>query len=273
VWSFINRSVSAVFDLWFWPFQSLSSTWQIFFTALPVTVVALLIFRFASNQDGITEAKNKIKAYLLELWLYKDDIGIMLRAQGRVFRYSFIYLRYSLVPMAIMIVPFALVIVQLESRFAFQGVAPGESAIMAVTMDGDVPVSSLDADLSLPSGVVQDTPPLRLDDTREVFWRIRVVEPGRHSVGIRIGDHEMTRQVVAGETGKLWPVTYRGGDWRVLGSPAEPALADDGAIEMTEVSYIRARAEFLGLSSASWLLLGFTLLFGFALRGLFGVTF
>jgi len=65
VWSFINRSASTVFDLWFWPIQSLPPTWQIFITALPVTVVALLIFRYASDQDGITEAKNKIKAYLL----------------------------------------------------------------------------------------------------------------------------------------------------------------------------------------------------------------
>ena len=273
MWASINRTANTVFDLWLWPFQSLSPTWQIFFTALPVTVVALLIFRYASNQEGITEAKNKIKAYLLELWLYKDDIGILFRAQGKVFRYSLIYLRYSLVPMAIMIVPFALVIIQLESQLAFRGIESGGSAILSVTVDSETPVSRLSAGLSLSPGLIQDTPPLRVDDTSQVFWRISAVEPGRHVIGIRIGAHEITRQFAVGVVGKLWPVAYRAGDWRVLGSPAEAALPNDSGIESTEVSYARARAEFLGLSSASWLLLGFSMIFGFALRGIFGVTF
>jgi hypothetical protein len=122
---FINRTVNTVFDAWLWPFQGLSATWQIIITALPVTVFALLVFRFASNQDGINAVKNKIKAYLLELWLYKDDLGILFRAQGQVIRYSAIYLRYALVPLLIMIVPLALVIVQLESLYAFRGLDPG----------------------------------------------------------------------------------------------------------------------------------------------------
>jgi hypothetical protein len=273
VWSLINRSANTVFELWLWPFQGLSPNWQIFVTALPVTVIALLIFRFASNQDGITAAKNKIKAYLLELWLYKDDIGVMLRAQGRVLRYSVVYMRYSLVPMAIMIVPFALVIVQLESQYAFQGVEPGESTILSVTLDSDEPASSMQAELTLPAALTLDIPPLRVDADNQVYWRITAVQPGRHLVAIRIGDHETTREIVVGSGGKLWPSAYRGADWRVLGSSAEAAIAEDSGIESTEIFYARARAEFLGLSSASWLLLGFTLIFGFALRGLFGVTF
>ena len=68
-------------------------------------------------------------------------------------------------------------------------------------------------------------------------------------------------------------MAYQAGDWRVLGSAAEPALVSGGGIAVTEVSYARGRAEFIGLSSASWLLLGFSLILGFALRGVFGVTF
>ena len=90
---------------------------------------------------------------------------------------------------------------------------------------------------------------------------------------MRIGDSEITRQLVAGDALKLWPTAYRGDDWRVLGSAAEAALPESGYVAITEVSYPRARAEFLGLSSASWWLLGFSILFGFLLRGLFGVTF
>ena len=273
MWAAVNRAANAVFDIWLWPFQGLDPVWQVCITALPVTAVALLIFKYASNQAGITAAKDKIKAYLLELWLYKDDIGILLRAQGRVLGYSLIYMRYSLVPMAIMIVPFALVIVQLESNFAFRALESGESAILGVAVETRTPVSGLESSITVPEGLVLATPALRSDATGEVFWRIEAGAPGRHEVDIRIGDHRTTRVVVAGEGGKLWPVAYPANDWRVLGSAAEPALDPGGGILSTEVAYVRARGEFLGLSSASWWLLGFSLLFGFALRGLFGVTF
>jgi hypothetical protein len=40
-----------------------------------------------------------------------------------------------------------------------------------------------------------------------------------------------------------------------------------------EVEYPPQRAMFIGMSSATWLLFGATILFGFAFRGLVGVTF
>ena len=273
MWSSVNQVINSIFDVWLWPFKGFSPVWQVFFTALPVTVIALLVFRFASDQDGITAAKDKIKAYLLELWLYKDDIGILLRAQGQVLRYSLIYLKFSLIPMVIMSVPIVFVVVQLESRFAFRGLELGQPAILAVTVDGGIPVGQLRADLSLPATLVKETPALRVDQTNQVFWRVSADRPGRHIIEVRIGDSEVTRELVAGDERRLWPTAYRGDDWRILGSAAEAALPESGQIAIMEISYPRARTEFLGLSSASWLLLGFSIIFGFLLRGLFGVTF
>lgn len=271
---FINRAINAIFDAWLWPFQSLPANWQIIITALPVTVFALLVFRFASNQDGITHVKNKIKAYLLELWLYKDDLGILFRAQGQVFKYSVIYLRYALVPLIIMIVPLALVIVQLESLYAFRGLQPGESAILSVTIAETQNLGEVDADLSLPAGIVQETPPLRIDRSRQVLWRIRGETPGQHAVKIQSGDREITKQVVVGESDtRLAPIIYRDGDWRILGYPAEQPIDAAAAVLAAELPYMRGRGEFAGLSSASWLLMVATLVMGFALRGFFGVTF
>jgi len=271
---FINRAINAIFDAWLWPFQSLPANWQIIITALPVTVFALLVFRFASNQEGITHVKNKIKAYLLELWLYKDDLGILFRAQGQVFKYSVIYLRYALVPLLIMIVPLALVIVQLESLYAFRSLQPGESAILSVTFEETQSLGDVNADLSLPAGIVQETPPLRIDGSRQVFWRIRGETSGRHAVKIQSGDREITKQVVVGASeARLAPIVYRDGDWRILGYPAEKPIDAAAGVLSAELPYMRGRDEFAGLSSASWLLMIATLVMGFALRGFFGVTF
>ncbi|HJP39357.1 MAG TPA: hypothetical protein QF499_09550 [Gammaproteobacteria bacterium] len=274
VWSVINAAYSAVFEVWFGLLMPLAPWLQILITALPVTVLALLVFRYASNQDGIRLAKERIKAYLLELWLYKDDLGVMLRAQGQVMLYSLRYIGLALVPMVVMIVPLGPVIVQLESQFAFRSIQPGESAIFSVRMVADKPVSHLDATLLLPNGVVEETPVLRIDANGQLLWRLRVDVPGEHAVKVIIGDQQITRRLLAGaDVRGLWPQAYNAADWRVLGSAAEPSLPAGTAVISTEIDYLRVRAEFLGLSSASWLLLLFTLLLGLMLRGLFSVTF
>lgn len=274
VWSAINAAYCAVFFPWFDILAPLAVWLQILITAIPVTLLALLVFRYASNQDGIRLAKDRIKGHLLELWLYKDDLSVMLQAQRQVILYSMRYMALALVPMAVMIFPLGPVIVQIESQFAFQGLPVGESAIISVAIDKDEPVDELNVSLLLPAGVSLETPVLRIDETGELMWRIRADAPGQHSISIAINDEEFERRLLAGvDTGALWPHAFRADDWRILGSAAEQPLPSESPVKITEIDYPRARGEFLGLSSATWLLLGFTLILGFALRGFFGVTF
>jgi hypothetical protein len=274
MWPTINNAANAVFDAWLWPWSGLPVAAQVCITALPVTAFALLVFRYCSSQSGIATAKDRIKGYLLELWLYKDDPAVLLRAQGQVVLNSLEYLGYSLVPMAVMIVPLALVMVQLESRFAFRPLQPGESAVVTATLAGTAPVSQVATDLAVPPELVAETTALRLDDASQVLWRIRAEAPGEHTLRVRAGGGEGAVPVLAGATqAPVAVAVYRATDWRVLGHPTARPLAPDGPVDAIEVGYPRARGEFLGLSSASWLLLGASLVLGFALRGWFGVTF
>ncbi len=274
MWTTIDTIATATFDAWLTPLRGLPATLQICVTALPVTIFALLVFRYASSQSGIRAAKDRIKGYLLELWLYKDHPAVLLRAQGQVVVGSLEYLGYALVPLAVMIVPLTLVVIQVESHFAWRALAPGESAIVTATMADPGPVSALDAELTAPQGLTVETPPLRLDDRREVLWRIRADAPGVHTLTVRVGAARASRTVVAGlrETA-LAPVTYRENDWRSLGYPGGAPLAADAVLAAIEVSYPQAVTAFLGLSSASWVLLGASMVLGYSLRGLFGVTF
>ena len=274
MWPFLNRSINAVFDLWLWPFQGLSPTWQICALALPLAIVALLVFRFASNQRGIEAAKDLIKAHLLELWLFKDDMRVTLRAQRQILRHSLAYMGHALVPMAVMAVPFILVIIQVESHYALRSLNPGESTILTVRVAGNEPVSALDATLSLPAGLTQETPALRIDATAEMMWRIRAVKPGEHQIGLQIAGKTYNKSAVVGDRqARPSPARYRADDLKVLLYPAEDALASDSGLIAIELVYPRRRAVFAGLSSASWLLLGVSLGFGYLLRGRFGVTF
>ena len=275
MWPAVNQALNAMVDAWLWPVQGLSPNWQVLALALPATVIALLVFRLVSNQDGIRTQKDRIKAYLLELLLYKDDMRVTLSAQRHIFGHSLRYMGYALLPMAVMILPFVLIMVQVESRFAFQGLEPGDSAILAIAVDEQQQrVKQTEYRLELPPGLTQETPAVRVSATGEVVWRIRADVPGDYTATIRAGETAIEKHIMVGEQlNRLAPSVYRANDFRTLGFPAEPALAADQPLTGISVDYPRARGEFAGLSSASWLLFLFSIIFGFALRGVLGVTF
>jgi hypothetical protein len=229
MWPAVNQALTAMVDTWLWPVQGLGVIWQIVALALPTTVIALLVFRFVSNQDAIRTQKDRIKAYLLELLLYKDDLRVTLSAQRHIFGHSMRYMGYALLPMAVMILPFILIMVQIESRFAFQGLEPGDSVILAVTVDKQQQrVKQTDYQLELPPGLSVETPAVRVPATGEVVWRIRADEPGDYTAIIRADDDTIEKHIMVGEQlTRLAPSVYRADDFRTLGFPAEPALAAD----------------------------------------------
>lgn len=277
MWALANRASDLLFGTWF----DLMSGWpdwlQIFLTALPLTVIALLIYRWVSDQAGIMRAKDRIKAYLLELWLYKDDPRVLLAAQGRVVGYSLLYLRHALLPVAILLVPVGLLTAQVESRFALRAPAAGEPVLVAVTIAGAENLLRQEASLS-GAGLRVETPPLRSTGTGEVLWRVSGSEPGRRALAVQVGAARDALDLAVGLPGHppLAAETWPADDWRSLAHPSTPALPARGTapgIARLAIDYPPARPRFAGLSSASWWLLGATLLTGFTIRRWFGVTF
>jgi hypothetical protein len=253
----------------------LDPVWQGILWGIPVGLIALLIYRFASNQADITRTKNGIKANLLALRLFRDDLGVVLRTQGRIFRLVGRYLRLGLVPLAILFVPVVLLLVQIESRFAYRAMAVGEPMLLTVAVDDSLTPSATGASLAVPEGLRVETPAFRRDSEQRVMWRILPVEPGEHAMTIRIGDREVTRTVWAGDRRPetLVPSIYRTLDIRSLGSPGEAAI--DAAAGITEISVAYEPREALvgGLTPASWAMFISSLVFGFALRRPLGVVF
>jgi len=273
VWSAINAGLNSVFDLLLWPLQGAPANVQIVALALPTAALAIVAYRFTSNQAGIAATKSKIAAYLLELRLFRDDLGVMLLAQGRVFRHVLAYLGHAVVPMAVVFIPIVLILIHVESRYAFRGLEAGESTILSVTLESGEATTELPVALQLPSGLVQETAALRVDSTHEIHWRIRAERSGEHRIGITVGGKEYATHVVVGDGKAVSPYVYRANDPRSLLYPKALPLESDGAIAAIHLRYPRARDVFAGLSTASWLLFGTSLVFGFVLGRCFGVDF
>ncbi|MGH8236123.1 MAG: hypothetical protein ACREXP_03770 [Steroidobacteraceae bacterium] len=273
MWPVVSTVLNAPFNALFWLVHWLPAAWQVVVLALPGALFALAIYKGISNQAAIRDAKDKIVAHLLELRLFRDDLRVLLRAEGRVFASIGRYLGHSMLPMLVMLPVFLLLLIQIESRFAFRGLAPDEQALVTVGVSADQPVSRLPVNLDAEGGLRVATPALRADSSSEVYWRIHAVRPGSHNLKLRVGG-EQTERIVSGE-GSVGAMTmaYRASDMRTLLYPRAAALPSVGPVTTLAIDYPRARGEFAGLSSTSWLFFGMVVVFAFALRRLFDVSF
>jgi hypothetical protein len=273
MWPAVSTVLNAPFNALFWLVQWLPAEWQVVVLAVPGAMFALAIYKLVSNQAAIRDAKDKMVAYLLELRLFRDDLVVLLRAQGRVFANIGRYLGHSLLPMLVMLPVFLLMLIQIESRFAFRGLAPDEQALVTVGITSDRPVSHLRANLDADAGLRVATPALRADSSGEIYWRVRAVSPGLHNLKLRVGAEQADRIVNVDGAGGAMTMAYRASDMRTLLYPRAAALPSNGAVSTLAIDYPRARGEFAGLSSTSWLFFAMVMLFAFALRRVFDVSF
>jgi hypothetical protein len=273
MWPAVSTVLNAPFNALFWLVHWLPPDWQVVVLALPAALFALAVYKLVSRQQAIRDAKEKIIAHLLELRLFRDDMRVLLRAEGRVFLSIGRYLGYSLVPMAVMLPVFLLMLIQIESRFAFRGLAPDEQALVTVGVVSDRPISHLPARLDAGDGLRVATPALRADASREIYWRIRAVSAGTHALKIHVGNEQADRIVTADVDDGAMTTAYRANDVRTLLDPFATALPSSGPVATLAIDYPRARGEFAGLSSTSWIFCAAVMVFAFALRRFFDVSF
>ncbi|MBN1866310.1 hypothetical protein JW916_03360 [Candidatus Sumerlaeota bacterium] len=268
-----NTFLTAVFGLVCRPFQSLDPFWPVAFVSLVTGVLMVWIFGKVSNQKAIRVVRNRIRGNLIGVGLFRNDIGTVLRLQGRVLRDTLTYMRHSLVPMLVTIVPVVLIAIQLNLRFSVRPLHPGETAVVKATMREGVEFDS-DVSIAPGDGIVVETAPVRVPATRETAWRIRVEKPGRYTIAIRSKGASVEKAVRVGTEpwNAVSAVRTGAGTTTAFLWPGEKPLAPSSPFESVEVLYPALHIEVLGWR-IHWLVLFFVLsiLFGFALKGVLGV--
>ena len=82
-----NRIASAIMGALLAPFgeEKNWSAWiDVIFWSVAGGIVALLVYKYCSNQKGIEKAKGDIKVHLLEVRLFKDDILGVFASTGKI---------------------------------------------------------------------------------------------------------------------------------------------------------------------------------------------
>jgi hypothetical protein len=281
----LNRFFSMVFDLLLRPFEGLSPIWSLVPLGVVFTVFALYVFKWTSNQKALDRVKRRIHAGIFEIRLWNDDLRSIARSQAEVFVQVLKQLALTLVPLLWMLIPFAIVIPQLQFRYGYSGLAPGETTLLEVTMAGG---ADADARLDLmrarpalrleaPPGVEVQTEALWIPLRNEMVWRLAASEAGTYELKLSDGAGFSTTKslVVSDRVVRRSPIKVNGSDWLgQIAYPAETPVPANGPIERIEIAYPEADVNLLGWRT-HWLIafVLLTIVFAFALRGPLGVTF
>jgi len=273
MWTF-NAALGRIFEVIFLPFRHLSPWFGMILISLLTGLLMLFIFRHTSNQEGIRKAKNKIKAHLLELRLYKDNMNLSLKAYGHNLIANLKYLSHSLKPMLVMIVPVLLILIQLNLWFGSLSLDVGQAAVLKIKLEEGKNPLQTEIVVEPSAGISIETPALRIEEAREIDWRLRAVAKGVHAVTFRSENQTFSKQVAVGQNrlSKISAVKAGSGFLDQVFNPGERPLPTNLGIHSVEVVYPAPGMNLFG-GRVHWLIVFFALsiIFGFGLKGFFKV--
>jgi hypothetical protein len=200
----------------------MSKLWTLAAVSAMYGVLAVVVFRRFTAEAAIRRSMNLILAHVMELGLFLDAPGLVLRAQADLLRENARLLRLVIVPGGILALLF---IFLFEPMNAFYGRAPlplGEPSVVTIQMKNTImpPVQ-----LEPPAGIVVETPPVRVLHDHQISWRVR-------------------------------PLRLSSGDWRfyfdnrVVSESMNGFFFHDASIRSVEIRY--PKAAILGLSWLFW---------------------
>jgi hypothetical protein len=267
-----NRIFNAIFDPVMAPFGHAHPAFDLVVWPAVMGVLAMAVYKAVSNQRALTRVKSQIAMRLLEIRLFSHDIFQVLRSTGMIVLKNFVYMGNHMMPMLIMFVPFVIILAQLVAHYAYDPSPPGSVELLHVQLDPQASVSPRDAVLALPTGVVLEAGPVATAD-HQVFWRLRAEEPGDHVLRVSLGDAVYEKGWAVGGDARKVPLRRLRGLEAVL-YPGEPALPGAGPVVAMELGM---HPHALGplpageLGIVVWTFV-FSLVAGFAVKGVFGVT-
>lgn len=232
---------------------------------LPLLIVSLIAgalasigFRYTSYQAGLKRVADSVRANLLAMRLFRDDLFVSLRAIGGLFLASFLRLLYSLPPLVILMLPFVLLVTHLAMWYEFAPPAVWQRVALEVRVKPDAWEAAKNAELELPAGVVLVGSPLRAQRDHTLAWTIKAVQPVEPTVlKIKIGSQTVEKAFQAGATTRLAAFSpVRPGDslWRELLFPLERALPSDSPVLDIQIHGISAaRNPVFGWNAPWWL--------------------
>lgn len=231
----------------------------------------VIAFRYTSDQKAIARAKDRLKAHLLAVRLFQDQLPVVMRAYGKILRGTGSYLRLAFTPFLIAILPITFLIVQLDRYFGWLPLRPAETFLVEARVDDPAELNG--ASLQLPAELSSSAPAVHVPKDKEVVWRVVAGREGRYDIHIAVGGQTLSKQVVISPgLARISPVRLRDNFWERMFTSGEPALADNSPVQSIAISYPPRVIAFAWMEW-NWIVLFFviSLIAGFVFKSVLGI--
>jgi len=268
-----NDISNSIFDVLYAPFGYGFPAFDLLVWPIVMGVVALVVFKYVSNQSAIARVKKQIAMHLLEIRLFSHDLVQVLKSTAMIIGKNTLYVGHNLLPMVVMLPPMGALMVQLVTHYGYSPSKVGSVELLNLKLDPASAQLAHDASLKLPAGVSLDAPVVRTADG-QVYWRVRADQPGDHVFQIEVGDKTYEKGWAVGGDARKIPVK-RLRSAEALLYPGEPAIPRDSPVESIELEPHTRRLAYFPDGESGILLwsFGVSILAALALKPVFGVTF
>jgi hypothetical protein len=239
--------------------------------SIVVGLAMVVLFGYTSDQKAIKIAKDQLKAHLLAVRLFRDQLHVVMGSYGKVLRGTGRYLKLAFMPLLYVIIPITFLIIQVDRYLGSTPVPVNAPFLMTVQASNADALNSVS--LELPPDVSITAPPVHVPAENAVVWRLQAEKPGHYEVKVSAGSQSTSKKVCAGtDVARISPVRLRGHFWDRLFSSAEPAISAEVPIDAISVNYPDRNIDVAGYG-VNWIVLFFVLsmIAGFAFKEILGI--
>jgi hypothetical protein len=252
--------------------------------SLVIGLAMVVLFGYTSDQKAIGIAKDQLKAHLLAVRLYRDQIPVVMGSYGKILRGTGRYLKLAFMPLLYVIIPITLLMVQIDRYLGQAPLPPNTPFLLTVHLSGQgsgVQAAGQPADadalnaitLDLPAEVTITAPPVHIAADNDVVWRLSGSQEGKYEVKVAAGGESVAKTVCIGNNlPRISTIRLRGQFWNRLFSSAEPALPQNSLIESISINYPDRDIVVAGYGmNWIWLFFILSMVAGFIFKELLGI--
>src|SRR5215475_11310578 len=154
----------------------------VFLLSIVIGFLMVLAFRYTSDQKAIRAAKDRLKAHLLAVRLFQDQVQVVLLSYWRIIRSTGTYLRLAFMPLLYVSVPLIFLIVQIDHYLGYTPLRVGQAFLVKAKLADSGELDQ--ASLKLPDGVSLTAPVVHVPAENEIVWRLSADARGVASVEV-----------------------------------------------------------------------------------------
>ena len=232
--------IGAIIDIVLLPFKSFNPLFGFSFIAVLSGLLAVVIFKYISNQKELKRIMGQIKLYFLEIYIYRDSLSQIISSQIKILKNNFAYVKYALIAALPIMCTVLLILSQVNLIYSIEPINTDEVFTIGVKLEPNTNQNPDDITLSLPDDLELITEfGFFLSETNEIEWQLKAKHPGLYTIMINIDENiKFNKQIVIGKSQKKYsPHLGKDGFFETIFNPIETLISKKSPIQSIDIKY------------------------------------